>query len=152
MRQIISTVGSLAVGMLMAAAGLYFDVVTLTYAGVVLFGLAAVLWLYEWGRTKKVTPQEIDASERDRKRILIDRARSLAATYSQGRTGADSFRMYLEGTTTYAALRGQLNADYLAKLNAPRTLYAQADGARYEPLVEWFLDDLDRLEREWQLT
>jgi hypothetical protein len=42
----------------MAAAGLYFDVRTLTVAGIILFGLAAVLWLYEWGRTapRKVAP------------------------------------------------------------------------------------------------
>jgi hypothetical protein len=152
MRQIISVVVSLAIGLLMAAAGLYFDVQTLTVAGIILFGLAAVLWLFDWGRLKRITPQEMDASERDRKRDLIDRARSLAATYSQGNTDEDSFRRYLERTKTYAALRGHLSRDYLKKLNAGRTAYVMAAGARYEPLVEWFLDDLDRLEREWGLS
>ena len=152
MRQLVSTIASLAIGLLMAAAGLAFGVQTLTIAGAVLFGLAAILWLYEWGRQKRVTPQEVDASERDRKRALIDRGRSLAATYTQGHTGAQSFRQYLEGTKSYAALRGHLDKDYLARLNDSTTLYAMANGARYEPLVEWFLDDLDRLEQEWKLT
>lgn len=152
MRQIISALASLAVALLVTAAGLYFDVFTLTIAGVILCGLVAVLWLHEWGRSKHVTPQEIDATERDRKRHLIDRGRSLAATFAQGRTGVPSFREYLERTATYAALRTHLSKDYLKKLNAPRTAYVGDGAGSYEPLVEWFLDDLDRLEREWGLS
>ena len=151
MRQIIGSILSLAVALLVTAAGVYFDVRTLTVVGLSLFGFAAILWIYEWGRKKHVTPQEIDATERDRKRSLIDSGRSLAATYTQGRTGQDSFRQYLEGTKSYAALRGHLRRDYLAKLNNGRMVYAMAPGARYEPLVEQFLDELDRLEREWGL-
>lgn len=151
MHRIIGIVGSLAVGLLMAAAGLFFDVATLTTAGIVLFGLAAVLWLFEWGRSKRETAQEIEESKRKRRRELIDQARRLAIIYTKGETGEDSFRSYLEATQTYAALRSHLNPKYLEKLNAPRTLYAQADGARYHPLVDWFLAELDRLEREWRL-
>jgi ABC-type multidrug transport system fused ATPase/permease subunit len=88
----------------------------------------------------------------ERKRKLIDDSRRLATIYSQGRAGEKSFRQYLETTQTYAALRQYLNTEYLNKLNAPRTVYAQADGALYEPLVVWFLDDLDRLERDWGLA
>ncbi len=135
----------------MAAAGLALDVQTLTTAGVILFGLAAVLWLYEWGRLRTRQGQAADPTELDRKRDLIKRARRLAATYSQGGTGDNSFRHFLERTETYATLRRHLSRDYMEKLNAPRTVYVKAGGARYEPLVEWFLDDLDRLERKWQL-
>lgn len=151
MRQIIGFICSLAVALLLAAAGLYFDVRTLTLSGVILFCFAAILWLYEWGRPK-VKPKELNSAEPNRKRTLIDRARGLVATYSQGNAGKDSFREYLERTQTYAALRGHLSSDFLRKLNAPRAVYAKAEGARYEPLVEWFLDELDRLEREWRLT
>lgn len=152
MRQVISAIISLAVALLVTAAGLYFDVQTLTVAGIILFGFAVILWIYEWGRQRNVTPQEVDASERDRKRSLIDQGRTFAATYTQGRTGHESFRHYLEGTKSYPALRGHLSKEYLAKLNDGRTSYAMAAGARYEPLVEWFLDELDRLERDWDLT
>jgi hypothetical protein len=150
-RQIISALGSVSIGLLLAAAGLYFDVRTLTVGGVIIAGVATVLWIYEWARSKAHTPQEVDASERQRKRDLIDRGRSLAATYTQGRAGGMVWRDYLERTATYAALRGHLSRDYLEKLNAARVAYARGDGANYEPLVEWFLDDLDRLEREWKL-
>ena len=152
MQKIISIIGSLAVGLLMAAAGLYFDVRTLTIAGIVLFGFAAVLWIYEWGQTRNAAPQQVDASDRDRKRILITRARRLAIIYTRGQSGDHTFRQYLEGTGAYAELRGFLSPEFLGKLNAPRTLYAQQDGARYEALVQWYLDDLDRLEREWHLA
>ena len=94
MQKFISVVGSLAIGLLMAAAGLYFDVRTLTIAGTVLFGLAAVLWIYEWGRTRNSTPLQIDLPERERKRNLISRARRLATTYTRGQSGDHSFRSY----------------------------------------------------------
>lgn len=152
MRQIVSVIASLAVGLLMAAAGLALDVETLTIAGAILFGLAAVLWLYEWGRAGRRGVATTDFSERDRRRGLIKAARRLAAGYSEGRSGDATFRHFLERTETYATLRSHLSPEYLVKLNAPRTSYAQPDGARYEPLVEWFLDDLDRLEREWKLA
>jgi hypothetical protein len=151
MRQIIGAIGSLAVGLLMAAAGLYFDVATLTVAGAILFGLAAVLWLWEWGRQKHVTPQEVDASERDRKRNLIDTGRSFAANYTQGRAGHDTFRSYLESTKSYAALRGYLSNAFLTQLNNPNTVYAMPPGGSYEGPVEGFLNELDRLEGEWGL-
>jgi len=41
---------------------------------------------------------------------------------------------------------------YLDKLNNSRVAYAQVPGALYEPLVEMFLDELDRLEKQWDLV
>jgi hypothetical protein len=87
----------------------------------------------------------------ERRRKLIVDARRLATLYTRGQAGGKSFRQYLESTQTYAALRRHLSAEYLKKLNAPRTIYAQADGAKYETLVQWYLDDLDRLEKTWKL-
>ena len=92
-----------------------------------------------------------NVSANERRRKLITDARRLAALYTRGRAGEKSFRQYLESTQTYTALRRHLSAQYMKKLNAPRTAYAQADGAKYEPLVQWYLDDLDRLEKAWGL-
>lgn len=92
-----------------------------------------------------------NASANERRRKLITDARRLATLYTRGRVGEKSFRQYLESTQTYAALRRHLSAEYMEKLNAPRTAYAQAGGAKYEPLVQWYLDDLDRLEKLWGL-
>ena len=60
--------------------------------------------------------------------------------------------MYLERTNTYSVLRCHIIHDFINKINASRTLSVNQSGALYEPLVEGFLNDLDRLEREWQLT
>ena len=119
--------------------------------------MVAVLWLWSWGRPRQAPTADAVSAEADqkdlaRKRQLIDGGRRLAATYSAGGSGDDSFRKYLERTQSYAALRGHLSPAYLAKLNDSSVLYATEAGARYEPLVAWFLDDLDRLEREWKLA
>lgn len=50
MRKFIAIIASLAVGLLMTAAGLVFDARELAIAGIILFGLAAVLWLVKWGK------------------------------------------------------------------------------------------------------
>jgi hypothetical protein len=89
--------------------------------------------------------------DRERRQKLLDRARSLATHYAQG--GVDQpFRAYLEGTPTYAALRGHLSRKYLSLLQEQRVLHAVADGALYDPLIEGFLSELDRLERKWGLA
>jgi hypothetical protein len=57
MRRIIAFLGSLAVGLFMAAAGLVYDAATLTYGGIVLLGFGAVLWLVDWGKGASATPR-----------------------------------------------------------------------------------------------
>jgi len=87
---------------------------------------------------------------RKRRQELIAKARDLAQDFGDGETG-EGFRAYLEGQRVYADIRPHLSPEYLAKLNAQRMLYAKADGAKYPTLVSWFLDDIDRLEKEWGL-
>ena len=89
-------------------------------------------------------------NEESRKRELIEKGRDLAHGFTDDHAG-QGFRSYLEGHRSYADIRPHLSSDYLKKLNAHRTLYAKADGAKYPALVSWFLDDLDRLEKEWGL-
>ena len=89
--------------------------------------------------------------KKERQRELINQGRDIAVEYTR-EAPAGGFRAYLESQRAYADIRPHLSEDYRAKLNAQRTFYAQADGARYETLVQWFLDDVDRLEKEWGLT
>lgn len=49
MRRIASILGSLAIGPVMAAAGIAGHDRALTVAGAILFGTASVLWLFVWG-------------------------------------------------------------------------------------------------------
>ena len=58
MREIIAFIGSLAVGFLLAAAGLILEATVLLYVGLCLAGLAAVLWMFHWG---KMAPQQATA-------------------------------------------------------------------------------------------
>lgn len=50
MRRVIGFLGSLGLGLMLAAAGLAFDVATLFYSGLVIFALMAALWLWSWAR------------------------------------------------------------------------------------------------------
>ena len=123
--------------------------------GFLLFVGVVTYLIYEWDERMQALPEPGSTPhkdrDRDRKLALIKNARGLAATYTQG-YGGPFFRKFLEKTETYAALRGHLSQEYLAKLNAPRTAYASDGSGEYEPLVEWVLDDLDRLEKEWKLA
>lgn len=85
-----------------------------------------------------------------RRREMIAECRDLAHQFTVGTTDK-SFRVFLEEQRVYADIRSHLSANYLKKLNAPRTLYAKAGGAKYDTLVQWFLDDIDRLEKDWDL-
>lgn len=84
------------------------------------------------------------------RRALIASCRDLAHEFTLN-SPEEQFRPFLEGHRTYADIRSHLSADFLSKLNAVRTTYSSADGARYPALVGWFLDDIDRLEKEWSL-
>ena len=106
-------------------------------------------------RQALLTQAELDRANvlanHQKRRALLDECRDLAHKYTRN-DGDLAFRAFLEGERAYADIRGHLSAEYLAKLNAPRTLYVCADGARYPTLVSWFLNDLDRLEKEWGLV
>lgn len=91
-----------------------------------------------------------EKAEDARRRSLITAGRDIAHRFV-GEGQDQGFRAYLEHERAYADIRPHLSQGYLDKLNAPRTSYSNADGAKYPPLVSWFLDELDRLEKEWGL-
>jgi hypothetical protein len=96
------------------------------------------------------TPLEANEGVKQVRRSLIRQCRDLAHKFTR-ETPEMTFREFLESERSYADIRGHLSPDYLAKLNAVRTSYSNADGAKYPALVSWFLDDLDRLEKDWKL-
>lgn len=85
------------------------------------------------------------------RRMLISRCRDLVHAFMNGGS-KESFRRYLEATREYPSIRGALGKGYLSKLNAQRVFFVPQDGARYPVLVSGFLDELDRLEREWKIV
>lgn len=83
---------------------------------------------------------------------LIAAGRDWAHEFTESANGDSfGFRSFLEGKRLFADLRPHLTPEYIGKLNAQRTSYATADGAKYPTLVSWFLDELDRLAGEWGL-
>jgi hypothetical protein len=56
MRQVIGVLGSLGLGLMLAAAGLAFDKATLFYLGLAVFALMAAQWLVIWARSARPTP------------------------------------------------------------------------------------------------
>ncbi|HEX8261686.1 MAG TPA: hypothetical protein VF547_02310 [Allosphingosinicella sp.] len=91
-----------------------------------------------------------DVERTERRRALIKMGRDLAFGYCHG-DREETFREYLEGQRGYADIRPHLSEGYRGRLEAVRMVYADPDGAKYPTLVQWFLDELDRLEMEWGL-
>ena len=86
-----------------------------------------------------------------RRRGLIMRGRDIAHRFTIGPNN-ERFRWFLESQDAYPDIRPYLSEAYLAKLHRPRTTYARAAEAAYHPLVSDFLDELERLEKDWKLA
>lgn len=95
-------------------------------------------------------PAPATATATSPRRVLIAAMRDLAVNYANGDQEV-GFRRHLEANRKYADIRKYLSADFLAALHKQRTLFVPPDGARYPVLVALFLDELDRIEREWHL-
>lgn len=89
-------------------------------------------------------------TEDETRHRLIGQCRDLAHRYTVEESG-DTFRRFLESSRVYPDIRKHLGHIFMSRLNAVRTTYSQADGGKYETLVQEFLDELDRLEDLWGL-
>lgn len=107
----------------------------------------------KFGPDERIHPLAPPASregEEQRRKIISD-GRDLAHRYTVD-PGDGSFRAFLERQRSFADIRPHLSQNYVKKLHASRTVYVTAGGAGYEPLVRWFLDEMDRLEKKWGLS
>lgn len=150
-KEVVGLLGSIAVNVILAAAGVLVKGRGLLYAGIIGLALTAILWLWSWAFAPPKPETDADKEIRAQRRKIIADARWLAQDFTM-QARQKSFRHYLEYRPEYPAVRARLSKAYLAKLEAPRTTYSKADGAKYEALVQWFLEDIDRLEREWRLS
>jgi hypothetical protein len=123
-------------------------IVLLAASEILLWGLeAAVKSLL---RRKGVTPQSTaKETNKEERRRQISILRDAAVAYGNGHDYA--FRGHLEGVREYADIRKYLAPKFIDQLHQPRTVWAMPPGARYGHLVEIFLDELDRLEKDWVL-
>jgi len=91
-----------------------------------------------------------DKLKQERRALIQDaRAWVVKACAEEGKN--TGFRAAAESYPKYFELRPYLSAEFLRKMNAPRTVYLVADGSNLPALANWFLNELDRLEGEWDL-
>jgi hypothetical protein len=93
------------------------------------------------------TPSDV---ARRRSKLIRD-AREFVITATAKDGVETDFKGKLETFLPFFELRPHLSESYLSKLNAQRTFYVPTDDTRLPPLASWFLDEVDRVEKEWGL-
>jgi hypothetical protein len=100
---------------------------------------------------KKPKARSTPSDLAQRRAKLIRDAREFVIT-ATAKDGVDTdFKEKLETFLPFFELRPHFSESYLSKLNAQRTVYVPRDGTRLPALASWFLDEIDRLEKEWSL-
>lgn len=143
----VSFLGSTSIGLLITAVGLAYNTHEVTYAGIGLFALVASGWLL-LRFDPRPDPQD-KASVRERRRELIRSTRSLVANQAREPDGRD-FRNVYESSPFFPALRRHFSSDFLARWNDRRTII-KSEGGPIDPFANLLLDEVDGLERKWNL-
>ncbi len=133
-------------------------IVAIGWALAGLFGLAGLLtWEYRatfasfvrW-KLPAVSSEQFSQGI-DEKRALIAKAREFVVI-ATGEKGINTdFKRKLESYAPYFELRPHLSVEFRKKVDAQRTVFVPRDGTHLPALASWFLDELDRLEKEWGL-
>jgi hypothetical protein len=149
-KDIVGLIGSIAVNVVLAGIGLLVnkgDV--LLYAGVIGVALTAILWIWSWAFAPPPREEEAESERRSRRRKMLNDSREMAARHEL-QTRWD-WRQTARYTSAFFDIRPHLSADYMKRLADTRRDEVPEPGMP-EPLVAAFLDELDRLEREWKLS
>lgn len=89
--------------------------------------------------------------ERDRRRVLIRDARDLAHQYNAHHRGSN-FHAFIQKQRRYLDIEPYLSSNYREQIrqDSGRSIVVTGDGSSYG--CRAFLDDVTRLEREWELA
>jgi len=148
-KEIVGFIGSLAVNVVLAAAGVLVKGDVLLYAGIIGLAMTAVLWIWSWAFAPPPKEEDAEKERRSRRRKILNEARQMAASHEL-QTRWD-WRQTTRYSHAFADIRPHLSDEYMKRLAAVRTFQATEEGMP-EPLVSGFLDELDRLERDWKLS
>jgi len=135
-------------------AALAHPLLTMTLTLLAVGYISALAWTYVEPRPAPVdhrAQREADqAKEIDMRRLaMIREARALVARHEADEHS--DWRGTIRTSPEYLALRPHLSAKYLKRVSAVRTIEIGID-TMHEPLVGGFLDEIDRLEKEWGLA
>ena len=115
--------------------------------------LAAVGWTFLAPQTPSVAESleiEADRERRSRRRKILNEAREMVAKHEL-QVRRDWWQT-IRYSSEYAGVRPHLSADYLAYEASPLTRRTINAGGGSQPPVPRFCAELDRLEREWNLS
>ena len=121
--------------------------------------IVAFIWALVWtGQKTPSSERSLDGSaaprltETDRRRALIADGRAMIARFVRN-TPTGNFQAFLNAEPTYLSLSPFLGGRvYAGQAPHGRTGYAGNPGPGFTQIyVKWFLADLVRLEREWEL-
>jgi hypothetical protein len=114
--------------------------------------LAAILWTFLKPRAPSAAEMhevEADRERRSRRRKILNEGREMVAEYElQSRW---DWRQMIRYNPAFANARPHLSKAYMDRIKATRTVSAGGEGL-HDPLAAMFLSELDRLEREWELS
>lgn len=97
------------------------------------------------------TTRSLQRQQGERRR-LIRQARSFVASACAAEGASTDFRQKLESTSLYYQLRPHLTDEFRESVGrAGRTLIVPPCGSELPGLAHCFLDELERLEREWRI-
>jgi hypothetical protein len=136
------------------------------WAAITIVGLVMTFAFPMWLAWKYVFPligfrrprkADEEAIEPDRqrqdneRRALIANAREFVVKACEKKGAETDFRKKLEAYVPYYELRPHLSDDFRAKWNATRVIHVFADDPNLPDIAVFFLNELDRLEKEWGL-
>jgi hypothetical protein len=148
-KEVVGLFGSIAVNVVLAAAGVLVKGDVLLYAGIIGLALTAILWIWSWAFAPPAKEEDAEKERRSRRRKMLNAAREMAAKHEL-QTRWD-WRQTTRYSHAFADIRPHLSDAYMKRLSEVRTVAVGNEGMP-EPLVSGFLDELDRLEREWKLS
>src|SRR5947209_286111 len=142
-KEVVGFVGSIAVNVVLAAAGVLVKGAVLLYAGAIGVALTAILWIWSWAFAPPPKEEDAEKERRSRRRKMLNEAREMVAAHELQERW--DWRQSTRYSHAFADIRPHLSAAYLERMVAVRTIEAGPPDLP-EPLVSGFLDEMDRLE------
>lgn len=111
-------------------------------------------WFHDHGTKNQQPPNsahKTDQTNVEEKRSLITKARAFTIRACRKEGEETDFRQKLEAYAPYFELRPHLSEDFRTKWNDTRIIHVFPIESNMPDIALFFLDELDRLEKEWGL-
>jgi hypothetical protein len=93
-------------------------------------------------------PSHTDASRQ--KELVAQGRKFVSRTVAERPRDPDFFKTRLESDIAFLSLRPYLSKEFLGRVEAQRTIYVPRENTNMPALADWYIEELDRLEKELQ--